>query len=104
MTDFIFLTKDMSETRYSPSIYLLDEDIVSVPYFLEMPRYLPYSMVIKEKLKGLVSNGMIEKWHAEENKLQRDEKVFVEEVEAEVLTVDILWLGFLFYLICIAVA
>lgn len=90
--------------RKPASTYLLEENTAMIPFFMVLPRYVPYSETFKEKIDKMVASGTIQKWHAELWEIEKDLKSYVVEVEPLVLTGKSLKLGFWAYLIALAVS
>jgi hypothetical protein len=98
------LTK-MRIGRSKPSYYYLDENVVTVPFYLELPISLPYTETFKEKIDEMISNGLIKKFFDEWYLIDHDdEKSNVEKVERQVLTVYQLRLGFLAFLFSLSIS
>jgi hypothetical protein len=87
-----------------PSSFLLDENVALIPFYIVLPIYVPYSVVFREKIDLMLSNGMIQKFNAEQWLSKTEKKSYVEEVVPQVLTVDTLGVGFMAFLICSALS
>lgn len=64
-----------------------------------LPRFLPFTPKFKMKVDEMLASGLIQRWHAEFYRIVADKKLFVEEFEPQVLTVESLQLGFSTFLI-----
>jgi hypothetical protein len=87
-----------------PSTFILEENVVTTPWYMMLRRYLPYTEAFKQKIDEMLSNGMIQKRHASHWKIEKDKKRYVEEAEPQILSVFDLRLGFLGFLICLAIS
>jgi hypothetical protein len=87
-----------------PSLYLLDENVVTIPFYIILPRFVPYSETFKEQIELMISNGLVGKLNAESWSFNQNEKRYVEEVKPQILTVEHLSLGFLAILISLVVS
>jgi hypothetical protein len=87
-----------------PSVHLLDENAATIPWYMVLARYVPYSEAFKDKIDQMISNGLIKRFHDKTYNVETSKKRFVEEVEPQVLTVYHLKLGFLAVLICLALS
>jgi hypothetical protein len=80
-----------------PSTFVLEENIMTTPWYMLLPKFVAYTEAIKQKIDQMLSNGMIEKWYADRWKIERDKKRCIEEVEPQILSVDDLRLDFLVF-------
>jgi hypothetical protein len=88
----------------APSTFILEENTVTMPWYVKLPRYAPYTRAFKKIINLLPSSGLIQKWHAGFWGTLRDKKRYVETFQPQVLTVHDLRLGFLAFLICAAIS
>lgn len=84
-----------------PSTFILDENFVKIPFYVKLPRYLPYSSAFKVKIDQMISSGLIQKWHAQFWRIETNPLHYDEQVEPQVLTLQHLRYGFLAYLVCV---
>jgi hypothetical protein len=87
-----------------PSTFILDENVVTTPWYMLLPKYLPYTEAFKEKIDQMLSSGFVQRWHAHKWNIERDKKRYVEEAEPQILSVYDLRLGFFGFLICLAIS
>jgi hypothetical protein len=87
-----------------PSTHILEENTVTMPWYLMLPRYVPFTETFKKKVDQLLSSGSIQKVHAFVWGIDNDKKRLVEEFQPRVLTVFDLRLGFLAFLICATIS
>jgi hypothetical protein len=87
-----------------PSTFILEENIVTTPWCMMLPRQTSYTQAFKDKIDQMLSNGLIQRWYAAHWKIEKDKKRYVEEVEPKVLSVYDLRLGFVGFLICLAIS
>lgn len=90
--------------KFVPSNFLLEENVVTLPFYMMLPRYVPYTEAFKEQINLMLSNGMIQKWHAKKWEYVADPKKHVEFNQPQTLTLEHLRLGFLGFLICLAIS
>jgi hypothetical protein len=96
--------KTRNNRQFIPSTSLLEENTATIPFYLAMSMFNPYTPQVKEKIDEMIANGLVEKWYNEMRSVERDEKTFVEDVEPEVLSVSDLKLGFFAVLITAVVS
>jgi hypothetical protein len=85
--------------RIKPSFHYLEKDSMMIPFYIQLPMFLPYSATFVQRIDEFISNGLVKKftddcWPKEER--------FDEEVELQVLSVYQLRLGFVAFLIYLA--
>lgn len=90
--------------KTEPSTYLLDETTATIPFYLVLPRYVPYTEIFKKKIDQMLASGVIDWWNTFLTRIERDEKKFVEKVEPQILTVKSLQIGFTTFLISLAMS
>jgi hypothetical protein len=81
--------------RTQPSLYVLDKNIATIPWYMMMPKKIPYARTFMDKIDRMLASGLIQRWHAHIWMIIKDEKTFIDEIEPEVLTIEHLRLGFL---------
>lgn len=90
--------------RFAPSASLLEENVVTLPHFMIMPRLFPYTETFKMYIDHMITAGLTQKWHEEDLSTERDETLPVEEFEPQVLSVVSLKIGFLAFLIAVVIS
>lgn len=96
--------KRMNRRTFVSSTYLLEENTATIPFYMLLPRFSPYTEKFNEKIDEMLASGIIERWHANEWSIERDEKLFFEEVGPQVLTIKNLKIGFFAFLITLALS
>lgn len=83
--------------RTQPSLYVLDKNTATIPWYMIMPKKIPYTKTFMDKIDQMLASGIIWQWNAQLGKIVKNEKTFIDEIEPEVLTIDHLRLGFLWF-------
>jgi hypothetical protein len=87
-----------------PSTHLLEENTVTLAWYMMLPRFTPFTEAFKEKINRMLSSGLIQRWHANHWRIPKYKKRYVETFQPQVLTVDDLRLGFLAFFIWVAIS
>lgn len=86
-----------------PSVSLLEENLATIPFYIVLPNYIPYTPAFRDQIDLMMANGMIQKWHDRMFFIERNQKRYEDAIEPQVLTVASLRLGFIAFLICLTV-
>jgi hypothetical protein len=92
--------------EFLPSTYLLEENVVTFPYFMHFPYRNSLTPVMIEKIDFMIASGLIHRF-AEGHHLEncgKNLKNYEGDGEAQVLTVLSLGLGFYIILICLFIS
>lgn len=97
---FYKISEPRQGRKIFPSYYLLEKNIITIPYFVMFSRSSPYTEALKEKIDPMLANGLIQKWH--EETYAKSSESFVDARKPQVLTLESLRFGYFAYLIGLA--
>jgi len=96
----------LTKTKYrngAPSLLLLEKTIKEIWDGFAFPRFSPYFEEFNEKISRMGSSGLISYW-IEQEAPELNDKLEVEEIGPQILTVDQLAVGFYVCLVSIVIA
>jgi hypothetical protein len=87
-----------------PSTFLLEENTVTLPFYITLPKYLPFARVFLSEIDKMITSGLVQKWHDEYFMVDKNFKNYKEDVDPKVLDLEPLRFGFIAYAIILVLS